>query len=429
MSSNLDNQDRKGGGYRHINYEAERIFHEKQIANIVSITAIVNFTPKIDIDWLFYLLPITFAEVIIPPPKKRGRAAKNPPKIKEKVSPGIVINTKSTLSISGPEIVFKKIKLPHCEPGAIIHLNHKDEIRGIIKSSKNKGFKHAILTDLSLEEKNVNVKITNKSLQIAGIKKLSMIEETATRIYSHIETTERMCKKIRNNRNASKLIVDWIKVHSRGEMIGIIEKEINEFENYDEHCYTYNTDYFIVIPDPKLVPSEYDMELYSWLMSFEVEYQTYNMFIEKLEYITDCVLTIRKFDDCRDFEDLVSLIENIDRLNHDLLLETTLAQTINIKCNFVSGYKISKESLSLLDGKEGLLISSDSFRKNSKIEIIYQPETYYPRKKDKVYAHKFTVRPSGSISLASSDFGTMVPPLLKVRKLFKLYRIRLEELD
>jgi hypothetical protein len=436
----MNPEDRKGrdnfeSGYRYINYEAEKEFHEKKIANIVSISAIVNFVPKVDIDWIFYLLPITFAEVIIPPAKKRGRAAKNPPKIKQPEVPGIVINTKSTLSINGPEVAIRKIKLPHCEPGSIIHLNHKGEIRGIMKSSKTKCFKHAIMTDISLEEKNVNVKITNKSLQISGIKKLSMIEETAKKIYSHIEFVERMCKKIRNNREAAKLIIDWIKIHSKGEMIGIIEKEINEFTGYDEHCYTHITDYFITIPDQSLVSSwisetpQVDEELYSWLISFEVEYQTYNMFIEKLEYIVDSALTIRKFDDCDSFEDLVSRVEELDSSDQHLKLETTLAQTINIKCNFVSGYRISGESLSILDGKDGILVSSDLFRKNSKIEIKYDPGNHYPKKKDKNYAHKFTVRPSGSISLASSDFETMIPPLIKVRKLLKMYRIRLEEFD
>jgi len=76
-------------------------------------------------------------------------------------------------------------QLPHHNvPGSMIHLRYRGNIRGfILKNKPKKDFKNTIMVDISIKEKNINIRLSPNTAHICGLKSLDQITET----YHYIE--------------------------------------------------------------------------------------------------------------------------------------------------------------------------------------------------------------------------------------------------
>ena len=99
--------------------------------------------------------------------------------------------------------------------GPIWHVSHGKFQRGIRRSSKNH-FKNCITIDLSIGEKNVNIKLMKKSMQITGIKSRDMAVEAFNVLKYNIESSQYMINYMNSKELEKSVTVKWIKDNLRG---------------------------------------------------------------------------------------------------------------------------------------------------------------------------------------------------------------------
>ena len=100
---------------------------------VTTMTLIFQLDCKIDLNKIFFLIPIT------------------------KIPYELVSNARI------------RYKIPHYEkPGSILSMRYRGMTRGILRSTSGKHFKNSITLDLSLKEKNVNIKLCNSKTRQMG---------------------------------------------------------------------------------------------------------------------------------------------------------------------------------------------------------------------------------------------------------------------
>lgn len=125
---------------------------------VTTMVLIGVFTPEIDIDVLFPLLPMAKFNRIV----KKSR----------------------------------KVTLPLLKKGSILSARYKGVVLGEVKISSPRFFKNSITTDISVSQKNVNVKISKSKLHMCGIKNLEMARETGEVVLEHIREANNFLKLI-----------------------------------------------------------------------------------------------------------------------------------------------------------------------------------------------------------------------------------------
>jgi hypothetical protein len=115
---------------------AEEIIAEHLKAlKVTTMTLIFQLDCKIDLNKIFFLIPIT------------------------KIPYELVSKARI------------RYKIPHYEKaGSILSMRYRGMTRGILRSTSGKHFKNSITLDLSLKEKNVNIKLCNSKTRQAGSK-------------------------------------------------------------------------------------------------------------------------------------------------------------------------------------------------------------------------------------------------------------------
>lgn len=162
--------------------DQEIIAQHLSALKVTTMTLIFQLDCKIDLNKIFFLLPIT----------------KIPYELASKAR--------------------IRYKIPHYDkPGSILSMRYRGMTRGILRSTSNKHFKNSITLDLSLKEKNVNIKLCNSKtrqqgskMQMCGAKSLEQGMEGAREILKKIEYLQQVLNRIESNPDLKKRCIDHI---------------------------------------------------------------------------------------------------------------------------------------------------------------------------------------------------------------------------
>lgn len=149
---------------------------------ITTMTLIFQLDCKIDLNKIFFLMPIT----------------------------KIPYEIKSNARI--------RYKIPHYDkPGSILSMRYRGMTRGILRSTSSTHFKNSITLDLSLKEKNVNIKLCNSKtrlsgskMQMCGAKSLEQGMEGATQILKKIEEIQTVLDRVESNPDLKRRCIEHI---------------------------------------------------------------------------------------------------------------------------------------------------------------------------------------------------------------------------
>lgn len=111
-----------------------------------------------------------------------------------------------------------RYKIPHYDkPGSILSMRYRGMTRGILRSTSSTHFKNSITLDLSLKEKNVNIKLCNSKtrtsgsrMQMCGAKSLDQGMEGATEILKKIEKIQAVLNRVEADPDLKKRCLDHI---------------------------------------------------------------------------------------------------------------------------------------------------------------------------------------------------------------------------
>ena len=112
-----------------------------------------------------------------------------------------------------------RYKIPHYDkPGSILSMRYRGMTRGILRSTSPTHFKNSITLDLSLKEKNVNIKLCNSKtrtsgskMQMCGAKSLAQGMEGATEILKKIEKIQTILNRVESNPEMKRKCLDHLK--------------------------------------------------------------------------------------------------------------------------------------------------------------------------------------------------------------------------
>jgi hypothetical protein len=162
--------------------DEEIIAQHLSALKVTTMTLIFQLDCKINLNKIFYLIPIT----------------KIPYEITSKAR--------------------IRYKIPHYDkPGSILSMRYRGMTRGILRSTTNTHFKNSITLDLSLKEKNVNIKLCNSKtresgskMQMCGAKSLDQGMEGAKEILKKIEKIQQVLHRVESDPVLKKRCIDHV---------------------------------------------------------------------------------------------------------------------------------------------------------------------------------------------------------------------------
>jgi hypothetical protein len=110
-------------------------------------------------------------------------------------------------------------KLPHFKdsPGTLITMAYNGEMRGLVRNISKGYLKNSLEIDISIREKNINMKMSENKFQMVGLKNLNQGWEVLEYITKHVTSIHEYLLKIQENKGYYSKQFDLIKKHIRGE--------------------------------------------------------------------------------------------------------------------------------------------------------------------------------------------------------------------
>lgn len=291
--------------------------------NITTMTVVLQLSQHVNLDTVFPLFEIT--RVDLPPSKRK----------------------------------VKKSKLPFCDkPGAILSVRYNGVTRGIIRSGS---FLNSITVDISISrDKNISIKLSKNKIQMCGATSNEMIYIAANHLINHLSNIQSTLELLREDREKSREMVDWVVENTRGESFLYEERLLTGIvppPQYPEHFNPTIMDFLYVQAENFISHDDYQLQL-NWILTLE---------------------------------DAISGPLEIVNLNK-----------VMVNYNFHLGFNINRKNLA--DGMNGLYgfhaRFDNSVDHSVTIELPYEPEedSSGVRKKKKVFRHIFLVYKSGLVT-------------------------------
>lgn len=122
----------------------------------------------------------------------------------------------------------KKYKLPpHDVPGCILSMRFNGITRGIIRSNQDSYLKNSISIDISVKDKNINIKLSGHKIHMCGAKSLEQGWETAQYIVDHLVEVQAELDYMNEDDEMKTNTLEWIKNIIKGEPV---KKPIYKYE-------------------------------------------------------------------------------------------------------------------------------------------------------------------------------------------------------
>lgn len=278
---------------------------------------IAELVGTVDIDSIFPLLEIT--RVPMPTPKKK----------------------------------LKRPKMPPCDiPGAILSARYKGIARGVIRNS---AFRNAIIIDICNGTKNVNIKLSRKSLHICGTKSLAMATQAAELLLDQVRRVQERLDWLNQDLDRKEALFQWLLDNTKGPAVlddGFIRRKI-------------------VLPT---IPSELDSDVASYLLKMASEFLYYDDFKTQLQWL-----------------------RGIDRvIEQDISVGPMRKAMVNY--NYDLGFNIDRfKFCQLINGFNGFMARYDNdVEHNVTVNLPYESDK--PGK-----SHTFTVYRSGFVTQSGPD--------------------------
>lgn len=291
---------------------------------ITTMVVICGIDSLIDIPKTFLMLPITYIE--IPENKKKS----------------------------------KTVQIPHVEtPGSILSMRYRGITRGAItkvSTKSTKHFKNSITIDMSISEKNVNLRLSTSTIHICGIKSENQIQETVNLIFDHLNILNTELIYIRDNPNDTLKCVRYIKMNLNNNK-GILS---------------------IATPTDEL---KLNLRIFRFLMRNLREYASASVYLEEISYLVSIPAV------CRGPLTISKIETSMVNLNYDI------------------GYEINRRELAdiLKTSYPELIVDYDNTLNHSvKVRIPFEiPEGMKIRRKKKKNSnpcHTFMIYKSGRVT-------------------------------
>lgn len=114
---------------------------------------------------------------------------------------------------------FKKKKFPHMKEGTVIALAYNGEQRGLVRDVVKGYLKNSLEIDFSISDKNVNMKMSEKKMQMVGIKNMDQGWEAVKIISEHLDKVYQKLAKMSENRERTAKVHEKLKTIFCGESV------------------------------------------------------------------------------------------------------------------------------------------------------------------------------------------------------------------
>lgn len=266
-----------------------------------------------------------------------------------------------------------KCKLPHCsKPGSILSMSYRHKRRGIIKTEAA-AFRNSCTLEISLQTKNVNVKLSPKSLYITGARSKDHGYETATYIMTYLKQAQNIIEKIKHERPLMDEIVEWVIKNTKGPAISrrtetVTASGVTLVIHKEDNLLSY----------PLTAPIEMDYEILSVLLDMMGDFEHHSEYCKKLKYLYE--------------------VSNV--ISPDLGIASV--EEVMVNYNYSLGFEVMRDALSdHMNTEPGF---SASFNKDLVtyvlIEVQYTTDktSKIQRRKNKIPHHSILVYRSGSVT-------------------------------
>lgn len=354
------------------------------------------------------------------------------------------------------ELVSKariRYKIPHYEKaGSILSMRYRGMTRGILRTTSGKHFKNSITLDLSLKEKNVNIKLCNSKtrpngskMQMCGAKSLEQGMEGAREILNKISHIQTILTRVEENPELKKRCLDhlhrsmeetseplWKYSPSKISTIPATTLEVVQDElqwrlsnlsptkqGLDELL----KEYMERFPEVKSLPG--------WLRESLIILRNlkYNDPSEEekkeldMEYIDLFLQEYEEIHSLEKFKEKIEFIENIGKL-YDGNLNISEVSKAMVNFNYSLGGPIDRFELMKHFNGKGNFYSHfhNSTEHYVTIELPYKVKDPNRKKKSKKPCHTFLVYQSGLVTQSGPDEDMMKEAYLEFMSVYENIR-------
>jgi hypothetical protein len=335
------------------------------------------------------------------------------------------------------ELVSKariRYKIPHYEKaGSILSMRYRGMTRGILRSTSGKHFKNSITLDLSLKEKNVNIKLCNSKtrqsgskMQMCGAKSLEQGMEGANEVLKKINHIQCILDRMEANPTLKKKCLEhldrameetsdplWKYQPSTttvipANVLGAIQDELQwklgnlpaTKQDFDQLVRGYMERF----PEVKTLPT-WMRESLVILRNLKYTEPTEEEKKElDMEYVSLFLQEFEEIHSLDKFKEKISFIENVGKLYEGNLNISEVSKAM-VNFNYSLGGPIDRfELMKHFNGKGNFYSHFDNSTEHYvTIELPYKVKDPSRKKKSKKPCHTFLVYQSGLVTQSGPD--------------------------
>ena len=350
------------------------------------------------------------------------------------------------------ELVSKariRYKIPHYkEPGSILSMRYRGMTRGILRSTSGKQFKNSITLDLSLKEKNVNIKLCNSKtrqmgskMQMCGAKSLKQGMEGASEVLKKISEIQTILDRVEENVELKKRCIDYLNdcmeemsdpllkynpsttTMIPANILETIQDEL-QWKLGDVSPTKQGVDdlikgYVEKFPDVKTLPS-WLRESLSILRNLKYrEPSDEEKELLDMDYVKLFLQEYEEIHSLDKFKEKISFIENIGKLYEGSLNISEVSKAM-VNFNYSLGGPIDRFELMKHFNRNGNFYShfNNSMDHYVTIELPYKVKDPSRKKKSKRPCHTFLVYQSGLVTQSGPDEDMMKEAYLEFMNVY-----------
>lgn len=354
-----------------------------------------------------------------------------------------------------------RYKIPHHNvPGSILSMRYRGQTRGIIRSTSGTHFKNSITIDVSLKEKNLNIKLCASKMQMCGAKSVEQGYEGAYEMLKKIDYICRIIDDANSDLASKQATLEYAKKNlkvsermwSLNNISSIIdktlsrklydllmfklmdlEKNVSIFEPLVDEIYEvyqnmdHEIEYSKNVIDKWVRESLSLMDKIEFRLPNEEEMDNLNM-----DYLNFLVSDYQDYNCLDSLLSKINFISTIDKL-YEGELEVDWMNKAMVNFNYSLGNHIDRFQLKQqVNGVDGFFAHYDNSTEHYvTIELPYKlkkvmvgeegivTKTKIKKRQNKVPCHSFLVYKSGLVTQSGPDEGLMKEALKKFIILFE----------
>lgn len=280
----------------------------------------------------------------------------------------------------------KKMSVPHCEPGSIVSARFEGLPRGCLKFHSS--FKYSITTDVSVDNKNLNIKLTTEKAHITGAKSIAQ----------GIQGTNILLNILKDLKKKLVFTNDHLPVLK--EISDILLEECKKFEKPKQDRFYRQS----------VVSSNGDIEV----TDTDHHNRVFDLIKNKIPFMDDIFknwLDIETVDNIIQFANMLVLIKPETFEICSDVLEISKVSTVMVNYNYNLGFPILQEELKdVINGQRGFSAQFiRSINHSVNVEKLYSRDNPDIRMKFKKPKHTLICYNSGIITMSGNSSEMMKP--------------------